>query len=154
MYNRSVADILKGLDQQRSSVLPLPILQPIPTRKDGWMYVEDWQWEKHFIPRFFFCDLDSVPRLPFIYPFLKGYARTSAGLHDWYYATKLVSKDEADAVFYRCMLLEGVAQWRARLIYLAVHYFGHRAYGRRRNVYQSLMAEEVRRVIYRPEVSV
>lgn len=154
MRNRSVSDILKGLEQQRTCALPLPILQPIPTRKDGWMYVEDWHWGHHFIPRFFFCDLDSVPRLPFIYPFLKGYARTSAGLHDWYYATQRLPKAQADSVFYECMLLEGVSSWRAKLIYLAVHWFGHRAYGRRRNVYESLMAEEVRRVVYRPEVPV
>jgi len=136
--------ILKSLEQQNDFKIPQLKLEPVPWRKDTWLLIEDWSYGEFFIPKYFFCDLDSVPRLPYIYSFFKGYARTSAGVHDWLYATEIAGRKGADRVFYELMRHEGVHPIRAKLVYAAVRAFGWLYYGKKRGVWASLMAPEVR----------
>lgn len=143
-----VAGVLTALTNQKKSKLPLPRLEPVPWRKDTWLLVEDWTFGDVTIPKFFFCDLDSIPRIPFIYGYFKGYARTSAMVHDWYYATTPLSRSQADSVFYDLMKLEGVHPIRARLVYWAVRCFGWLFYGKKRGVLDALMDPEVRDADY------
>lgn len=147
------ADVLRSLDRQRASVLPPPILEPIVDKKDSWLLLDDYEIKHEtfgtiYIPRYFFCDLDSIPRVPFVYAIFKGEARVSALVHDWLYATSEVSQEIADKIFYDLMLIEGVDPWRAKAAYRAVSWFGSRFYGRKRGVMEALMAPEVRNVVY------
>lgn len=144
----TVDDVLMVLEEQAATKLPMPRLEPVPWRKNTWLLLDDWVFNDIFIPRFFFCDLDSIPRFPFIYSYLKGYARTAAMAHDWFYATGVLSRTDADRVFYDFMILEGVPRLRARLIYWSVRGFGWIFYGKKDGVYDALMAPEVRDVDY------
>lgn len=147
-------DVLLSLRLQRTAPWPIPKMEPVFKKKDGWMLHEDWHYTHPgldldiFIPKYFFCDLDSIPRIPYIYSFFKGYARVSALVHDWFYATGLVSRDVADRIFYDLMILEGVHPIRAKLAYKAVSIFGKLFYGKRGGVYDALMAPEVRDANY------
>jgi len=79
------------------------------------------------VPAGYSTDLDSVPRIPFVYAWLKGQATKSAVIHDWLYFNKHDRK-EADKIFLEAMKEEGVAVWRRWPIYLAVRAFGWLAY--------------------------
>lgn len=144
----SPQDVLDSLEEQYSSEITLPFLEPVPWRKDTWMLLEDWRYKGWFIPKYFFCDLDSIPRIPYVYSFFKGYGRISAFLHDWHYATEEVSRKQADRVFYDLLKLEGVHPVRARLAFWGVRVGGWYSYGKRTGVYDSLMAPEVRNAPY------
>ena len=88
------------------------------TTDDGWT-VE--------VPAGYSTDLDSVPRIPVAYAWLKGRATKSAVVHDWLYYNKH-DRAEADKIFLNAMKYEGVAAWRRWPIYLAVRAFGFLAY--------------------------
>ena len=140
--------VLHVLKKQKKCPLPLPKLEPVPWREDTWLLLEDWSYLGIFIPRYFFCDLDSIPRIPYVYTYLKGYARTAAMVHDWLYADQSTSRAEADRVFYDFMVLEGVHRVRAGVIYGTVRVFGCLYYGKKLGVREALMAPEVRDVDY------
>jgi hypothetical protein len=146
--------VIESIGLQKDYPFTLPKLVPVPWRKDTWMLTEDWSYNGVFIPRYFFCDLDSVPRIPFLYSFFKGYARTSAMTHDFLYSTGQVGRKEADQVFYDFMKLEGVNAIRAALVFYAVRAFGWWSYNTKTGVYESLMAPEVRDADYPEEVPV
>lgn len=88
------------------------------TTDDGWT-VE--------VPPGYSTDLDSVPRIPFAYAWLKGRATKSAVIHDYLYSNRHDRK-EADKIFLNAMKDEGVPVWRRVPIYLAVRAFGGLAY--------------------------
>lgn len=79
------------------------------------------------VPAGYSTDLDSVPRIPIAYAWLKGRATKSAVVHDWLYYNKHDRK-EADKIFLEAMKAEGVAAWRRWPIYSAVRAFGWIAY--------------------------
>jgi hypothetical protein len=79
------------------------------------------------VPAGYSTDLDSVPRIPFAYAWLKGRATKSAVVHDWLYYNKHDRK-KADKIFLNAMKDEGVAAWRRLPIYSAVRAFGWLAY--------------------------
>jgi len=83
-------------------------------------------WEVE-VPKGYSTDLDSVPRIPFVYAWLKGRATKSAVIHDWLYYNKH-DRSEADRIFLNAMKDEGVPAWRRWPIYLAVWAFGFLAY--------------------------
>ena len=96
----------------------------IDTDSGKWKLVRKWEHKGTIVPKGFLTDLDSVPRIPYIYSWFKGYAKASAILHDWLYVTGEVSRRKADKKFYRCMREEGVSRWRALFIFWAVRLFG------------------------------
>lgn len=79
------------------------------------------------VPKGYSTDLDSVPRIPIAYAWLKGRATKSAVVHDWLYYNKHDRK-EADKIFLQAMKDEGIPVWRRFLIYSAVRAFGWLAY--------------------------
>lgn len=103
--------------------IALPKLSPI-RNKDWWIVTEDWVVLGYLVPTGFESDLDTVPRIPFVYSLFKGHARWSALLHDYLYHSQLLDRKEADLVFLRMMEMEHITLWRRRLMYLAVRTFG------------------------------
>lgn len=77
------------------------------------------------IPKGFTTDFASIgalktPKLHSLYALLVGYGDRAATIHDYMYATStsgakgvLVTRKEADEVFYRALRSEGIARWRA-----------------------------------------
>lgn len=88
--------------------------------------------DKVVVPPGFLTDLDSVPRLPFVYWVGKSRTVKAAVVHDWLYATaalqpgdrRRVSRAQADRIFWCAMRDEGVPGWQRGLIYAAVRLAG------------------------------
>jgi hypothetical protein len=85
------------------------------TVKEGFVY------DSASIPRIFWSLIGS--------PF-SGKYRMAALIHDALYATQLTTRQEADDIFYNIMVNEGVAVWKAKLMYTAVLAFGDRVYNK------------------------
>jgi len=79
------------------------------------------------VPSGFVTDLDSVPRVPFLYAALKGRSIRAATVHDYLYNTQ-AGKAYADKVFLEAMKDEGLPARRRYPIYWGVALFGHWAY--------------------------
>lgn len=86
--------------------------------------------EIYVVPKGFRTDLDSVPRIPGLYAWLKNRATRAATVHDHLYRQRHPRK-EADAVFLDAMRHEGVPAWRRWAIYLGVRAGGWAAYKRK-----------------------
>lgn len=115
---------------------------PVVATNDGIAYLDDDWRVSVFRPKFsaefvvpadFSSDGASVPRAlwwlcgdPMERPRL--YA---AMLHDWLYTTGVVSRAEADAIYYAMLRHFGYSPVDASVNYLAVRLFGSRHYGRR-----------------------
>lgn len=111
---------------------------PVVATNDGIAYLDD-DWHVSVrssvfvVPADFSSDGASVPRAlwwlcgdPMERPRL--YA---AMLHDWLYTTGVVSRAEADAIYYAMLRHFGYSPVGASVNYLAVRLFGSRHYGRR-----------------------
>lgn len=103
--------------------LNVPTLAPLPKR-GWWVNVEDWNKYGHTVPSGFTTDLDSVPKVPYLYAAIKGHSVWAALLHDYLYASRKVTRKEADVFFRRGLLEEGVPGWIASAMYYAVRGFG------------------------------
>lgn len=64
-----------------------------------------------------------------IYALFKGYGNYGSTVHDYLYRKKIVSRKEADAIFYEALRAEGVARWRAWLMWAGVRIGASKAYG-------------------------
>lgn len=107
-----------------------PVLTPIAPGR--WRLADEWQYFGFTIPAGFVCDLDSVPRLPFIHARYQGRTVIAAVLHDYLYRHRITSRRVADLLFLLAMEFEGVP-WRFQIaIYLAVRCFGWSAWRRNR----------------------
>jgi hypothetical protein len=113
--------------------LQLPSMSPLPQRH-YWVVNEDWTCCGYVIPRGFVSDLDTVPHIPGLFALIKGWARWSALLHDFLYSVTEMDRRVADALFYKCMLEEGVPYRYAKGMYLAVRAFGWRRFNKRRSI--------------------
>jgi hypothetical protein len=102
-----------------------------PVEGGMWEYGANFTYsvngKRYVIPKGRRTDLDSVPRLPFMYWIAKNRARIAAGIHDDLYSRQ-EGKDYADTAFYAAMLTEGVKQPYRAMIYRSVRLFGHSAY--------------------------
>lgn len=76
------------------------------------------------VPKGFITDLDSVPRVPFVFYMAKGRTVEAAIVHDFLYRNSEMDRLDADNIFYDLMIQEGVSKWRAWYIYSAVRMFG------------------------------
>ena len=63
-----------------------------------------------------------------IYALFAGYGNYASTVHDYLYTTASVSRKEADDVFYDALRKEGVARWRAWLMWAGVRIGGRKAY--------------------------
>jgi hypothetical protein len=112
-----------------------PNLAPVVDEK--WRHGCDWSYTidkedgtppvTHVIPKGRITDLDSVPRLPFVYWLLKGRARIAACVHDDLYKTQ-AGKELSDEAFRAAMVTERVKNpWR-HWIYLGPKLLGQKSY--------------------------
>lgn len=63
-----------------------------------------------------------------LFALVSGYGNYAATVHDWLYTTGEVTRKQADAVLYRALRAEGVARWRAWLMYAGVRIGGAKHY--------------------------
>lgn len=106
--------------------MKMPLLRP-KYKSKKWILEEDYDLLDYRIPAGFSSDLDSVPRLPYAYLWLKDFARASALLHDYLY-TGVVPRNLADKEFLRAMKLEGVDLVRRGMLYFGTRLFGWISY--------------------------
>lgn len=59
-----------------------------------------------------------------------GYGNLAATIHDQLYAAGQLSRRDCDAVFYRALRAEGVARWRAWIMWAGVRIGGQKYYKR------------------------
>jgi Protein of unknown function (DUF1353) len=112
----------------------MPTLELVPRGK-YWLLKEDARycidvgskWVSVVIPAGFKSDLDSVPRVPLFYAWLKNRTVTAALLHDALYRIQL-NRQQADKAFLVAMKLEGVKYRYRHLIYWGVRLFGGHFY--------------------------
>lgn len=108
-----------------TSMLVMPKLSPIAGTK-YWELLEEWSLLGHTVPEGFTTDLDSVPRIPIVHSILKGRTVVGALLHDYLFATGVVSFKEANNLFNEAMILEGVRKRYRIPIYQATQIAGGR----------------------------
>ena len=82
--------------------------------------LEDYTWENITVPKGFVTDLDSVPRIPFIYALAKGRARVSAIIHDYLCVYSNLPQADVDKIFLKAMKAEGLGKFYRSLIFTAV----------------------------------
>lgn len=63
-----------------------------------------------------------------LFALVSGYGNYAATVHDWLYTTGQMARKEADAVLYRALRAEGVARWRAWLMWAGVRLGGGKHY--------------------------
>ncbi|SDQ71678.1 Protein of unknown function [Pseudomonas lundensis] len=63
-----------------------------------------------------------------LFALVSGYGNYAATVHDWLYEHGSLTRNEADAVLYRALRAEGVARWRAWLMWAGVRIGGAKQY--------------------------
>lgn len=99
-----------------------PVL--ISLAPDQWQLGEPLHYHGFTVPAGFVSDLDSVPRIPFVYSRYKGRTVRAAILHDYLYRNQIVSRKLADTIFLDSMQREGVPARYRIIIYAAVRLMG------------------------------
>ena len=84
------------------------------------------------VPAGFKSDGASVPRFfwRLVFPPGDAQALEAAILHDWIYRAHPEgwTREEADQLFYKALVADGMSEWRATLAYLGVRLFGDRSW--------------------------
>lgn len=85
------------------------------------------------VPAGFVTDFASIKVLHnaflfVLFALVSGYGNYAATVHDWLYENGELRRKEADAVLYRALRAEGVARWRAWLMYAGVRLGGAKQY--------------------------
>ena len=84
------------------------------------------------IPYGFETDLDSIPRIPFIYSMFKGRAIKSAILHDWLVRRGIMNRKRADEIFWLASIkADGVSRFKAFFLWLGVRIGAYLGIGRK-----------------------
>lgn len=84
--------------------------------------------KNYSVPVGFVTDFASIPKwLQWFFSFIGLYGK-AAVLHDYLYATELVSRFRADWIFLRAMRVLGVGKFKRRMMYRAVRKFGKSHY--------------------------
>lgn len=78
----------------------------------------------------FLTDLDSVPRVPFVYEIFQGVCRKEAVLHDWLYVIQAGRKWSDDVLLAAMKQNPEISSWKAYAIYWAVRVGGAGIYQR------------------------
>ena len=81
------------------------------------------------VPTGFVTDFASIQVLHnaflfVLFALVAGYGNYAATVHDWLYSEGQANRKEADAVLYRALRAEGVARWRAWLMWAGVRIGG------------------------------
>lgn len=96
----------------------------------NWILTRQFKRDGITIPKGFVWDGASVPR--WFWSIVPRWGRFSSAalIHDYLYATGgkhkdlMMTRDEVDNLFYRHMIEDGTAKWRAWIIWFSVHLFG------------------------------
>ena len=85
------------------------------------------------VPAGFVTDFASIQVLHnaflfVLFALVSGYGNYAATVHDFLYSYGQVTRKEADAVLYRALRAEGVARWRAWLMWAGVRIGGAKHY--------------------------
>ncbi|SDQ79958.1 Protein of unknown function [Pseudomonas lundensis] len=85
------------------------------------------------VPQGFQTDFASIKVLHnaflfVLFALVAGYGNYAATVHDWLYEHGSLTRKEADAVLYRALRAEGVARWRAWLMWAGVRIGGAKQY--------------------------
>ena len=85
------------------------------------------------VPAGFVTDFASIKVLHnaflfVLFALVSGYGNYAATVHDWLYENGQLNRKDADAVLYRALRAEGVARWRAWLMYAGVRLGGAKQY--------------------------
>lgn len=105
-----------------------PILDKEGNVKDPKDYTEEERKlrtiETIVVPKGFITDLASIPRPLWIwFPPHDEYAK-AAIIHDYMYDNGIGSKAEADYVFYEALGVLGIPNWKRKIMYRMVKWFG------------------------------
>lgn len=82
--------------------------------------------KKYIIHKGFKTDLATIPRVlwPCVAPSHSSLMLASV-VHDWLYTnTCILSRKDADKIFYELLLTQGVSKFRAKIMYYLVRMFG------------------------------
>lgn len=121
----------------------MPQLRPLPGGEQ-WVNLVEWHFTSEtgyecIVPAGFICDLDSVPRIPFIYSLFKGRTAAAPLAHDWEYSLAgLLGQKAADDLMHEIGAWEQAPARYLRPMHYALRLFGHRHYRKRRPAYLSI----------------
>ena len=107
--------------------LKLCLLSTRSGSRRQWILLVDFRYYHIKVPAGFRTDLASVPRAIWSITSSPSEAAEAAVVHDYLYATKKVSRKEADQILYD-LAKPIVGNYRARLAWLLVRLFGKKAY--------------------------
>lgn len=101
--------------------------------RTSWRLIEDLVYGDITVPRGFITNYASIEvfhnALLFpLYALFAGYGNYASTVHDYLYTNHRMSRKEADAIFYQALRSEGVAKWRAWLMWAGVRVGGRKAY--------------------------
>ncbi|MBP5966753.1 DUF1353 domain-containing protein [Pseudomonas iridis] len=99
---------------------------------DDLVLADDYQ-RTIIVPAGFVTDFASIQVLHnaflfVLFALVSGYGNYAATVHDFLYSYGQVTRKEADAVLYRALRAEGVARWRAWLMWAGVRIGGAKHY--------------------------
>jgi len=98
-----------------------------------WKLTDDLVYGGFIVPKGFITNYASIEVFHNIilfplYALFAGYGNYASTLHDYLYTKHQVSRKQADRIFYEALREEGVAKWRAWLMWAGVRIGGKKAY--------------------------
>lgn len=101
--------------------------------RKSWRLLDDLTFGDVKVPKGFITDYASIKvfhnLLLFpVYALFATYGNYAATIHDYLYSMGTRSRSECDDIFYKALRAEGVARWRARLMWLGVRIGGKSSY--------------------------
>ena len=121
--------------------------------KDGkkWVVRKEFFYEVGFegsgdivvVPVGFITDFTSVPKLFWgIFPKWDRYGKASV-VHDYLYYSHEKTQEEADYIFYEGMIVLGVEEYKAKMLYAAVKVFGKSRYNEPKSLIMSHLGNNI-----------
>jgi hypothetical protein len=83
------------------------------------------------VPKGFYTDFASVPRLPTIYALVGNIGHEAAVIHDYLYRIDSIpnlTKDTCDRIFYDALIESGIEEYKANMMYDGVAIGGESSY--------------------------
>jgi len=88
------------------------------------IYVSNLADQMIVVPIGFITDFASTPRVPFFFAIAGNIATKASTIHDYLYTSQLFDREKSDNIFLEACDTSGVAQWRSRMMWLAIRMFG------------------------------
>jgi hypothetical protein len=99
-----------------------------------WRLTDDLAFGDITVPKGFITNYASIDVFHnvFLFPvyaLFAGYGNYASTVHDYLYSRATLSRKQCDDIFYDALRKEGVAKWRAWLMWAGVRIGGAKAYG-------------------------